>query len=44
MVTHDPRAAAIADRVVFIADGRIIHDLDEPSEDNVLAVMRETHR
>ena len=44
MVTHDPRAAAIADRVVFIADGRIVHDLDEPSEDNVLAVMRETHR
>jgi putative ABC transport system ATP-binding protein len=26
MVTHDPRAAAIADRVVFLSDGRVVRD------------------
>ena len=28
MVTHDPVAASYADRVVFLADGRIVDDLD----------------
>jgi putative ABC transport system ATP-binding protein len=41
MVTHDPRAAAIADRVLFLADGRIVNDLSEPSEDAILAAMKE---
>jgi putative ABC transport system ATP-binding protein len=41
MVTHDPRAAAVADRVVFLADGRIVGDVPEPSEDEILAAMRE---
>jgi putative ABC transport system ATP-binding protein len=41
MVTHDPRAAAAADRVVFLADGRIVGDLVAPSEDEILAAMRE---
>ena len=41
MVTHDPRAAAIADRVLFLADGRIVGDLAEPTEDQVIAAMRE---
>ncbi len=41
MVTHDPRAAAAADRVVFLADGRIVGDLDGPTEDEVIAAMRE---
>ena len=27
MVTHEPRAAAIADRVLFLADGLIVRDL-----------------
>jgi len=27
MVTHDPRAASYADRVVFLKDGRIVHEL-----------------
>ncbi len=45
MVTHDPRAAAAADRVLFLADGRIVGDLAEPTEDEVIAAMREaTHR
>jgi putative ABC transport system ATP-binding protein len=30
MVTHDPGAAAVADRVVFLADGRIVDELDAP--------------
>ena len=41
MVTHDPRAAAAADRVLFLADGRIVGDLAEPTEDQIIAAMRE---
>ena len=44
MVTHDPRAAASADRVVFLADGRIVGDLSSPSEDAVLAAMKDAAR
>ena len=40
MVTHDPRAAAVADRVLFLADGLIVEDLAEPSEDEIIAAMR----
>jgi putative ABC transport system ATP-binding protein len=39
MVTHDPRAAAIADRVLYLTDGRIVADILDPTEDAVLAVM-----
>jgi len=39
MVTHDPRAAAIADRVLYLTDGRVVADLQRPTEDEVLAVM-----
>ena len=39
MVTHDPRAAAIADRVLYLTDGRVVADLHGPTEDDVLAVM-----
>jgi ABC-type lipoprotein export system ATPase subunit len=28
MVTHDPRAASYADRVVFLRDGKIVHQLE----------------
>jgi putative ABC transport system ATP-binding protein len=31
MVTHDPVAAAVADRVLFLADGRIVDELAKPS-------------
>jgi putative ABC transport system ATP-binding protein len=41
MVTHDPRAAATADRVLFLADGRIVADLPEPTEAEILAAMKE---
>ena len=30
MVTHDPVAASYADRVVFLADGRVVDDIDAP--------------
>lgn len=37
MVTHDPTAAAYADRVVLIADGRIAGDIIDPTPESVLA-------
>ena len=40
MVTHDPAAAARADRVLFLADGLIVNDLEAPSIDRVHAAMR----
>lgn len=40
MVTHDPAAAAHADRVVFLADGRIVDEIHEPSVNEVLDAMR----
>jgi putative ABC transport system ATP-binding protein len=39
MVTHDPVAAAGADRVVFLADGRIAGTLDHPTAEGVAARM-----
>jgi len=39
MVTHDPVAASYADRVVFLADGRITNDLYDPTPDTVLDHM-----
>jgi putative ABC transport system ATP-binding protein len=41
MVTHDPRAAAMADRVLFLADGRIVKDISESTAVEVLAAMQE---
>ncbi|MGP3989438.1 ABC transporter ATP-binding protein [Streptomyces sp. 3N207] len=40
MVTHDPVAAAYADRVVFLADGRIVDDMAGPTADSVLERMK----
>ena len=40
MVTHDSRAAAIADRVLFLADGLIVEDRTEITAAEVLAVMQ----
>jgi len=39
MVTHDPRAAAIADRILFIADGLIVKELMRATAADVLTVM-----
>ena len=40
MVTHDPAAAAHAHRVVFLADGRVVDELTNPTAQAVLDVMR----
>ena len=40
MVTHDAAAAAYADRVVFLQDGKLVHDLVEPAADEVLDTMK----
>lgn len=40
MVTHDPTAAGYADRVLFLADGRIVDEMDDPSADRVLDRMK----
>ena len=41
MVTHDPVAAAYTDRVVFLADGRIVDELRRPDREQVLNKMQE---
>ncbi|MFG3497830.1 ABC transporter ATP-binding protein [Streptomyces sp. NPDC047928] len=41
MVTHDPVAASYADRVVFLADGRIVDEMLDPTADRVLDRMKE---
>jgi len=40
MVTHDPNAAAYADRVLFLADGRIADEMHAPSAEDVLDYMK----
>jgi putative ABC transport system ATP-binding protein len=40
MVTHDPRSAAYADKVVFLADGAVVGELEKPTADSVLERMR----
>jgi putative ABC transport system ATP-binding protein len=41
MVTHDPHAAALADRILFLADGRIVKEVRESTAAEVLAAMQE---
>ena len=41
MVTHDAQAAALADRVLFLADGRIVKEIRESTAAEVLAAMQE---
>jgi putative ABC transport system ATP-binding protein len=41
MVTHDAGAAAMADRILFLADGRVVRDLEESTAAEVLAAMQE---
>ena len=36
MVTHDPVAASYADRALFLADGRVVDDMANPTADMVL--------
>ena len=41
MVTHDPVAASYSDRVVFLADGKIVSELHNPTAENVLDLMKQ---
>ena len=41
MVTHDPRAAAIADRILFLADGLVVKDMTGSTASEVIAAMEE---
>jgi putative ABC transport system ATP-binding protein len=41
MVTHDPVAASYADHVLFLADGRIVDQLDDPDPRRVLGRMQQ---
>jgi putative ABC transport system ATP-binding protein len=40
MVTHDPGAASRADRIVFLADGRVVDEMFEPTAERVLDRMK----
>ncbi len=44
MVTHDPVAASYADRVVFLADGRIVDEMCEPTPQRILDRMKRLGR
>jgi putative ABC transport system ATP-binding protein len=41
MVTHDAQAAAIADRVLFLADGRIVRDVGRSTAHEILGTLEE---
>jgi putative ABC transport system ATP-binding protein len=41
MVTHDARAAAIADRILFLADGQIVKDLGKSTASDVIHAMEQ---
>ena len=40
MVTHDPNAASYADRVIFLADGKVVDEIEEPTAERVLDHMK----
>jgi putative ABC transport system ATP-binding protein len=40
MVTHDPVAAAYADRIIFLADGKVVSEMTEPTAGKVLDLMK----
>ena len=41
MVTHDAHAAAVADRVLYLADGRVVSDVTGATEDEILETVKE---
>jgi len=41
MVTHDPIAAAWADRVIMLADGQIVRSIDDPTTERVISALGE---
>ena len=41
MVTHDPYAAAVADRILFLEDGRLVRELVGADANGIIAAMKE---
>ena len=41
MVTHDPRVATVADRVLFLADGQIVKELTDTTPEEVHRAISE---
>jgi putative ABC transport system ATP-binding protein len=41
MVTHDPSAAAYADRVIFLDDGKVVASMDDPTTDGIFEAMKD---
>jgi putative ABC transport system ATP-binding protein len=41
MVTHDPYGAAYSDRAVFLADGKIVYDMADPTADSIIDRMKQ---
>jgi len=41
IVTHDPRAASTADRVIFLADGKLAGYMDDPTQEAILDAMKQ---
>jgi putative ABC transport system ATP-binding protein len=41
MVTHDAKAAAIADRILFLADGQVVRELGPSTSSEVIDALRE---
>ena len=39
IVTHDAKAASYADRVIFLADGRVVDEIRDPDTDTILNRM-----
>ena len=40
MVTHDPVAASFADRIIFLADGKVVQEMRQPTPEKVLDLMK----
>jgi putative ABC transport system ATP-binding protein len=40
MVTHDPNAASYSDRVIFLSDGRLVHEMADPTVALILDQMK----
>nr|WP_234034392.1 ABC transporter ATP-binding protein [Corynebacterium antarcticum] len=44
IVTHDAKAASYADRVIFLADGRIVNEITDPTAESILTVMADIEK
>ncbi|MFC4157219.1 ABC transporter ATP-binding protein [Corynebacterium marambiense] len=44
IVTHDAKAASYADRVIFLADGKIVNELENPTAESILTVMADIEK